>query len=226
MVTITDKWLEEPWHKWDLKLGCHELRPKGDPKLEWLQLHGRKIDVFLSHIQRTGQDQIGEISQNLQSRECVDRITQKTRKVEVWHDMEAKNLTAVGMEAGVAQSAAFVIFLSKGYMSRPFCRKECRWAKRYNLKFIGIVEHEEDHGQATFADEIKSAPADLKDIFDEIEFIHYHRREPFKECMMKEVLKQAGVIDADDSLVQMTSPHNLHRRARRDMRADPVEDES
>ena len=44
-------------------------------------------------------------------------------------------------------------------MKSEYCRMECRWAKRYKLKVVGVVEQAENHGAANFADEIKAAPA-------------------------------------------------------------------
>ena len=92
---------------WSLQDGCHTIEsgvrtPIGAP--------GRDIEFFLSHVQRIGQDQIGEISQNLLSRWCVDPVSKKPRKVEVWVDMEARNHTKQGMAEGVAHSAVVWIF--------------------------------------------------------------------------------------------------------------------
>ena len=51
--------------------------------------------------------------------------------------MGAADLTAGGMEAGVRDSRCFLIFLSDGLMSRPFCQMEQRWAKGYGCRCAG-----------------------------------------------------------------------------------------
>ena len=51
--------------------------------------------------------------------------------------MQAQDLTATGMENGVSQSRNVVLFLSSGYMGRPFCLKELRWAIHYKCIIIG-----------------------------------------------------------------------------------------
>ena len=51
--------------------------------------------------------------------------------------MQAQYLTATGMENGVSQSRNVVLFLSSGYMGRPFCLKELRWAIHYKCIIIG-----------------------------------------------------------------------------------------
>ena len=56
-----------------------------------------------------------------------------------------------------------------------------------------MVEKDERHGAADFAIESKRAPADLKHIFAEVEFVEFHRREPFQTTMLEDILKRCGV---------------------------------
>ena len=53
---------------------------------------------------------------------------------------------------------------------------EQRWAKEYGCNLIGVKEEDARHGVADFATEIESAPADLKHIFNDVEFIPLRRR--------------------------------------------------
>ena len=76
----------------------------------------RRLDIFISHAQRSGQDQAGKLNLLL----CA-------KGAEVWYDMQAQDLTATGMEEGVSQSRNLLIFLSDGYMSSQFCNLEVRW---------------------------------------------------------------------------------------------------
>ena len=129
----------------------------------------RKFDYFVSHCQASGQDQCGKLHALLTMRGAED-----------WYDMQVQDLTAGGMEEGVADSRNFLLFLSHDYMGRPFCLKELRWAILYDCKIVGVVEKDARHGAADFDREAKLAPADLKHIFAEVEFIEFHRREPFQ----------------------------------------------
>ena len=40
----------------------------------------------------------------------------------VWYDNRADDLTKEGMRKGIEGSAAFIVFLSKGVLLRPFCQ--------------------------------------------------------------------------------------------------------
>ena len=46
----------------------------------------------------------------------------------VWYDQRAEDLTTDGMKQGIEESAAFVLFLSEGVLTRPFCQLEIRAA--------------------------------------------------------------------------------------------------
>ena len=118
-----------------------------------LTLEQREFDFFLNHCQASGQDQCGSLARLLQAAGC-----------RVWYDMQAQDLTAQGMEDGVANSRNVLIFLSDGVMGRPFCNAEQRWGKKYGCHFVGVVEKDERHGggPTIFAQEMERAPVDLK----------------------------------------------------------------
>ena len=90
----------------------------------------RRHDFFLSHCQASGQDQTGKLDMLLKS--CG---------ADNWYDMQVQDLSARGMEEGVSESWVFLIFLSHGYMGRPFCLTELRWAIRHECKLLGVVAH-------------------------------------------------------------------------------------
>jgi hypothetical protein len=94
------------------------------------------------------------------------------------------------MEAGVSQARNVIIFLSNGIMGRPFCNAEQRWAKLYGCNVIGVVENDERHGKADWAEETESAPADLKHLLQDIEFISYERRDYLAAAMRDELLRR------------------------------------
>jgi hypothetical protein len=67
---------------------------------------------FLSHCQSTGGDQTNAIYLELQKLGFI-----------CWYDNRATDLTQEGMRKGIGHAAAFLLFLSKGVLERPFC--EC-----------------------------------------------------------------------------------------------------
>ena len=117
------------------------LGPEPEPELEQMPFEAlvpkfavkpmaeRAHEIFLSHCQTSGQDQTSTLNALL--RACG---------ADTWYDMQAQDLTATGMEEGVSESWVFLIFLSYGYMGRPFCLTELRWAIRHECKLLGVVE--------------------------------------------------------------------------------------
>jgi hypothetical protein len=66
---------------------------------------------FLSHCQSTGGDQTNAIYLELRQLGFA-----------CWYDNRADDLTKEGMRQGIVHAAAFLLFLSKGALDRPFCK--------------------------------------------------------------------------------------------------------
>jgi hypothetical protein len=139
----------------------------------------RKYDVFINHCQASGQDQCKTLSLLLQ-----------IAGLKVWYDMQAQDLTAEGMEEGIADSRYVLMFLSDNLMGRPFCHAEQRWGKLYDCKFVGVVEKDGRHGAADFVKEKQRAPADLEGLLDKVEFIEYRRRDFEEKAMVQELARR------------------------------------
>jgi hypothetical protein len=95
----------------------HKVRtalPRGNTKTA----QGRPVPLpgdsdnhfFLSHCQSTGGDQTNAIYLELRQLGFA-----------CWYDNRADDLTKEGMRQGVVHAAAFLLFLSKGVLDRPFC---------------------------------------------------------------------------------------------------------
>ena len=136
-------------------------------------------DVYIIHSQETGQDQCALLFQALRSAD-----------LSVWLDMQAHDLTAQGMKDALSKSRAALLFLSDGVMARDFCIQELRWAKENGCKFVGVMEDDARHGKADVALEKSRAPADLKHLLDDVEFIAYRRRAHESEAMVRELVKR------------------------------------
>eukprot|EP01049_Picozoa_sp_SAG25_P012796 SAG25_NODE_1816_length_2296_cov_1.573054_1_plen_524_part_10 len=126
----------------------------------------RKYDFFINHCQASGQDQCRSLCMLLQQ-----------AGASVWYDMQAQDLTAQGMEEGVAEARNLLIFLSDDCFGRPFCNAEQRWGLLYGCNFVGVVEKDGRHHPADFGREKARAPTDLKRLLDDVEYIEYRRRD-------------------------------------------------
>ena len=67
------------------------------------------LHYFLSHYQATGADQVGMLQLELEA-----------LGLSSWIDNKAEDLTKAGMRAGIEKSGVFLLFLSRGVLSRPF----------------------------------------------------------------------------------------------------------
>ena len=148
-------------------------------------MSARKFDFFINHCQASGQDQCRSLCMLLQQ-----------AGASVWYDMQAQDLTAQGMEEGVSESRNLLVFLSDDCFGRPFCNAEQRWGKLYGCNIVGVVEKDSRHGPADFGKEKERAPADLKHLLDEVEFIEYRRRDFEAAAMVQELLRRGGVVPA------------------------------
>jgi hypothetical protein len=77
-------------------------------------------------------------------------------------------------------------------MTRPFCIKELRWAKLYDCVLVGVVEKDSRHGPADFGLEARRAPADLKHVLGDVEFVEYRRRGFEAAAMLAEIVRRCG----------------------------------
>jgi hypothetical protein len=139
------------------------------------------MDIFITHAQGSGQDQCKWL-----------HVMLKQAGYRVWYDMEEADLTERGMEAGVSRCRVVLIFLSDGYMTRPFCIKELRWAKLYGCALVGVVEKDSRHGPADFGLEARRAPADLEHVLADVEFVEYQRRNYLAAAMLEEIVRRCG----------------------------------
>ena len=164
-------------------------------KFEDVPMEDRMHDFFATHCQRSGQDQV-----------CKLELLLKAQGASTWLDMQAQYLTAIGMERGVSLCRNFLVFLGEGYMGSAFCNLECRWAMMYGCKIIGVFEKDSHHGAADYSIERQRAPADLKWMFAEVEYIEFHRREPYQSTMVDDIFRRAGIDTAIVAAALSPSP--------------------
>merc|ERR1712187_585991 len=97
------------------------------------------------------------------------------------------------MKVGVSQSRHFLMFLSEGLMTRPFCIKEQRWAIQYNCNIVGVMEIDPRHGKVDINKERAKAPKDLVHLLTEIEFMEYMRREFLLKALIDEICERGHI---------------------------------
>ena len=92
---------------------------------------------FLSHMQTTAGDAVACLHFGLERLGCTS-----------WYDNEASDLTATGMANGVRNSSVFLLFLTKGVLSRPYVRFELLVAIQAQKPIVLV--HEENKSKHPF----------------------------------------------------------------------------
>lgn len=164
--------------KWGV--GLREVAPvlvKG----EILKPH--KFAAFLSHAQHEAQFQCGLLALSL-----------RQAKYSIWYDQDAERLEARDMVRGVAHSDVFVLYLSKSYFTRYFCRLEATTAMQLGKQVLVIYESDERAGgNANFITLAKQATAKYPEFYDWVtgtEAIPMVRRAYARRAMVEEIAKR------------------------------------
>merc|ERR1711935_638973 len=72
--------------------------------------------------------------------------------LEIWYDKEEGRLDLLGMLNGVAQSAAFCLYATNDYFTRPYCLFELSVARELDKPIVTIRESDPRHHEITFED--------------------------------------------------------------------------
>ena len=105
-----------------------------------------KFDFFLSHAQAEAQNQVAHLS-----------VLLRDRGAAVWFDQDSERLEARDMVRGVANSDCFVLYLTRSYLDRFFCRLE--WAVADALQKPVVVVYEPDERFGGAGDYVKLVEA-------------------------------------------------------------------
>eukprot|EP01031_Cornospumella_fuschlensis_P025267 gene25267-30511_t len=109
---------------------------------------------FLSHFQRNGGDAIQALHEEMSA-----------RGISSWYDNAAEEITADSMEAGVAGSAVFLLFLTDGVLTRPFCQLEIRKAISLQKPILLLWEADELRGGTiNIQQHADQAPEDIRSV--------------------------------------------------------------
>ena len=137
-------------------------------------------DFFLSHYQATGGDQVMSLELRLTSMGYT-----------CWLDQKAATITKESMQTGVSESRVFLLFLSEGVLTRPFCLFEIETAMTMQKK---MLMHETDSRHVAFAFEvIPPALPSIKTLLETHESLPYRRRRFEQDAILAELVRNSGL---------------------------------
>jgi hypothetical protein len=124
-------------------------------------------DFFLSHFQAESGDIVALLATKLEHRGFRPWYDKWPGKGDASHGYI--DVTAAGMQAGVQQSAIFLLFLSHGVFSRPFCRLEILTALKARRPIVTLMETDARRGAFDFGTGAKEGvPSSFYPIIDKI----------------------------------------------------------
>merc|ERR1719410_2110549 len=130
---------------------------------------GTDSDIFLSHLQRNGQDAIIAMRMYLQ---------QAQPGIRTFIDLEVdmKGDLSKTLHDAVQNCFAFLFFITDGILESKWCAQEIRWAVQYKKNIILVRETDERHGGIDMKDFFKQVPQDLMETFQNIIAIPWYRQ--------------------------------------------------
>jgi hypothetical protein len=180
--------------------GASALKISGDCTAEILKevRRGERTGVFLSHAQINGAPQIRALKVKLE--EDCEALQGRWEDLpdddnaKIWLDVDEKP-DQTGMKNGIRRQSCFLIFLTRGYLTRRFCQYEIQWALRYEKKIVLVYETNMEYGHASFGDYMAECPVELKVIFDKSVAVPYYNDpdDVFGRLSRAEILDQCGL---------------------------------
>jgi hypothetical protein len=96
------------------------------------------------------------------------------------------------MKEGVANTAVFILFLSAGVLTRPFCQMEIREAMSLSKPMLLIHEADPRFGTFDFGAEGAAAPEDIRELLYSHESMPFRRRGYERDGMLQTLVERAG----------------------------------
>lgn len=93
-----------------------------------------------------------------------------------WLDQKARTITKESMLVGIQSSKVFLLFLSKGVLTRPFCLYEIESAFKLKKVFMLVHETEERHGAFDFGEAATTTTPQIADLLESHESLPWRRR--------------------------------------------------
>ena len=86
----------------------------------------------------------------------------------------------------------FLLFLSRGVLTRPFCIFEIKTAMQRSKKMVLLHETDDRHGAFDFS-EASSAPQEIANILETHESLPWRRRRFEQDGILSELIKNSGL---------------------------------
>lgn len=145
-----------------------------------------KYDLFLSHLQRNGQDAV--ISMQM----CLQQLLPNI-KIFIDLDVNMHGDLKGTLRNGVENCSAFVFFITDGILTSQWCLQEFRWAMQFHKTIVLVRETDDRHGAIAMTDFLKQVPKDLLEPFQNIIAIPWYRQPAFRQISVQEIVQAAGI---------------------------------
>jgi hypothetical protein len=173
------------------------IRHLGEPGAE-IPEEECKWACFISHYQAEASHQVlglgGEIEKQLQG--LGKRLTKP------WIDKQQK-ATEEGMHEGVRLSRNFILYMTKGVLTRDFCLNEIRMALQYRKNVILVFQTDPRSGGVPgpffdyYGSELKKAfpNADDGKWLMRNSYVQFHDRGQHVQVMLHDEISKNGIVD-------------------------------
>jgi len=153
-----------------------------------VQSSERVYDVFLSHLQRNGQDAVISLQMFLkQSRPAI--------KCFIDLDVDMKGDLTGTLKDAVMNCRCFLFFITDGILTSPWCLQELRWAVEYDKSIVLVRETDARHGGIEMNDFMRQVPDDLTSVFSNIIAIPWYRQPAFRTVSVDSIIKACELED-------------------------------
>jgi len=146
--------------------------------------------MILSHAQHEAANQVAHLS-----------VLLKERQVNAWLDMDAERLEARDMVRAIRNSKIFLLYLTKSYFTRYFCRLEASCARLLEKRVVIVYESDPRHGgMSDYVELVNEATvkrgygSQWRDFLLNIEAIPMARRGFQRRAVIDEILKRSNLL--------------------------------
>jgi len=157
-----------------------------------------QFTLFLSHAQADAQNQVAHLS-----------VLLRDRDAKIWFDQDSERLEARDMVRGIANSKVFLLYLTRTYFDRWFCRLEASVAKALQKQLIIVYEPDERFGgtgdYVSLVNACTKRFPEFKDFLMGTEAVPMARRAFQRRAVVDEICKRAGLTSRPGSFTEKDS---------------------
>jgi len=159
----------------------HELQTSGAPPTA--------TAFFMCHARADAEDAAAALGDDLVS-VANDIIGHSIDEVWCGHQtFPTDTSTEAAMLNGVRGGTAFLLFLTRDTLTRPYCAMECRAALAIKKPVVIVHEPDSRWGGAELAEIQDSAPEDLAAMLDTVPIVQHRRKPEERRLMMADIFR-------------------------------------